>query len=785
MASNLIGALRVSLSADTAAFEKGMNRAERQAKASGTAISKALGGIKAGLAGLAAGVSIAAITDIAKRALDYASALGEVSQQLGVTTKDLQVFRYAATQAGISQEEMDKALARLTKTMGDAQAGSKSAAAAFGAIGISVDDLKGKNAGEVIRLLADGLSKIPNAANRAAIETAIFGRAGQKLDTLLAGGSGAIDALARAAEDLGLVLSDEQIQKADQTADKLAELKTVLEARIAGVVSDNTDAIMALANGLLFLADSAGKAIIAFSNFSNVQGFRSGDMSAVNRLAGSKPGRQALIGELDQKLQQNAKDRATGRGRRTSYLGGLIETTTPADAASDAKLDAEFKALTRLRNSALNLDRKLGAGASAPPPSAGGDVNQFLAGGGGKKRGGGKSAEQLQRERERLAEEALRNTQRFESDVAAAQSRILDARSQLADGLYEQLDFERDQLQIAHEQALSQLKSDTDLTEARRAELVALEEQQYILEADIINKRENVAREQEAASLIESRLRLEQDIVGSQTSMARTATERRALEMRLLDLQYKEEEARLKTVTLRNGANAAEVQAAQNRLAALPTLKGGQAQNIIKGTMGPMESYLDSLPRTAAEVNEAMENVAAGGISSIVDGLADAATGARSLGDVFSNVAKQIIADLIRIQIQKAIVGGITSALGGIFGGGSVSGVGLGESALSGAASLQLPKLAGGGVIVGGTGGIDTNLLSINGMPTAMVNRGESIRVEPNNDNSRGGNTYQFSGNLLTPEFWAEIQMMDASAAAQAQQGALSSFGRGQRRRLA
>jgi hypothetical protein len=49
-----------------------------------------------------------------------------------------------------------------------------------------------------------------------------------------------------------------------------------------------------------------------------------------------------------------------------------------------------------------------------------------------------------------------------------------------------------------------------------------------------------------------------------------------------------------------------------------------------------------------------------------------------------------------------------------------------------------LPGLAKGGTITG-MPGIDTNLLSINGMPTARVNTGEQIRIEPNNDNSRGG----------------------------------------------
>ena len=122
----LIGALRVSLSAETAQFEAGMKRAQRTANQTRSQFQKAFGGlggiVKAGFAGVVSGVSIGLIVQGVKAALDYAGSLGEVSQQLGVTTKDLQVFRYAAGQAGISQQEMEQGLGRLTKAMGQAQA---------------------------------------------------------------------------------------------------------------------------------------------------------------------------------------------------------------------------------------------------------------------------------------------------------------------------------------------------------------------------------------------------------------------------------------------------------------------------------------------------------------------------------------------------------------------------------------------------------------------------------------------------------------------------------------
>lgn len=244
---------------------------EAQARATSAKIGSAFStvGKVAGLFG--ASLGIAELAGAATRALDYASSLGEVAQQLGVTTKDLQVYRYAATQVGIEQDEIDKGLAKLTQTLGQAAVGAKKPEAAFDALGISVRDTSGhvKTAGQVIPEIAAALKGVTDPAQRAAVEIALFGKTGQKLDTLLSGGRGQIDNLREAAERLGLVLSDRQIQNADDAADKLAAVKQVLEARIAGVVADNAESIVGLANSLEVLvgkAERAGAAWVAFKN---------------------------------------------------------------------------------------------------------------------------------------------------------------------------------------------------------------------------------------------------------------------------------------------------------------------------------------------------------------------------------------------------------------------------------------------------------------------------------------------------------------------------------------
>ncbi|MCH9835531.1 phage tail tape measure protein, partial [bacterium] len=206
--------------------------------------------------------------------LEYASSLGEVSQQLGVTTDALQEYRYAATQAGLSQDEMDQALAQLTRRAGEAASGTKAQAEAFEKLGISVRTANNEMipTGDLIPMIADGLQKIESPAQRAAILMDLFGKSGQKLEPLLSGGSAAINNLRNAAYELGIVLSSQQIQNADDTADKLAAVKTVLEANIAGAVANNTGAIIALANALGQIVVMAGRAAEAFRRFKLSQG---------------------------------------------------------------------------------------------------------------------------------------------------------------------------------------------------------------------------------------------------------------------------------------------------------------------------------------------------------------------------------------------------------------------------------------------------------------------------------------------------------------------------------
>lgn len=258
---SLIGSLAVSLSLETAAFQKGATLAEKRAQKMQSKMSGIASSLKGFGAALAGSLAVGAVTSAISRGLEYASSLGEVAQQLGVTTSELQKYRYMATQVGLEQGEMDAGLAKLTRTMGEAQQGSKPIAEAFGRLGISIEELRGKSADQVMHMVAEGLKGVADPAQRAAIMVDLFGRAGQKMMPLLAGGSAGLNQLSEAYKRLGIEISPESIAKADDAKDKMASLKQVLEGRIAGVVAENAGSIVKFTDALGSLAIGVIKAV--------------------------------------------------------------------------------------------------------------------------------------------------------------------------------------------------------------------------------------------------------------------------------------------------------------------------------------------------------------------------------------------------------------------------------------------------------------------------------------------------------------------------------------------
>ena len=172
-------------------------------------------------------------------ALKAAGDLGELSQQLGIGTTALQTYRFAATQAGVEQSNLESAISTFTRTVGDAAAGGAKQLAFFNELGVGILDANGRlrDTEEILLDVAEALSLIDDPARRAALEVDGFGKSGQKLDTILADGRDGIQEYREEMERLGLYLSDEQIRNADRATDAFAKLRYEIDLMIQRIAT--------------------------------------------------------------------------------------------------------------------------------------------------------------------------------------------------------------------------------------------------------------------------------------------------------------------------------------------------------------------------------------------------------------------------------------------------------------------------------------------------------------------------------------------------------------------
>lgn len=291
-------------------------------------------------------------------------------------------------------------------------------------------------------------------------------------------------------------------------------------------------------------------------------------------------------------------------------------------------------------------------------------------------------------EAERAIEAELRRRQSFENELANLAGAEIDARQALITSAEEIAKLELDAIEVArakYDDNLNALVEQKKLTAEEAGQLRAINEERAKLRTELVKRREDErkfrmaeADRQRAAEFQGAVRGDEASILQGQLDLARTQQQRREIELRLLDLQFEEEKARndyligyyerlrtqegISESELAEAKAAAEIAALRN--ASLDQRRGQAQQGAAQSTAGPLESYMQSIPSTADEINEALESVAAGGLATFTDALTDAIVNFQSLGDVGLAVLQQITAALVRMAIQQLVVNTLAKTFG-------------------------------------------------------------------------------------------------------------------------
>lgn len=255
MAGSVIGALRASMTLETAAFDKGIDRSKTKLRQFDADTRKMAGGVsslgrelgaglgpvgtvldKIGAAGLVAGVGVGAAVAAfqgMQSALRFADDLDATATKIGITAEQFQELTFAAKENDITTEALSQSLQGLNVALGAYKAGVGDAKVkkVFEALGITPESLKDvKNAADFLPMLANKIQGLGSVAERVKIAKMM---GVEDLVPLLSKGGDEIDRLAAKARDLGLVMSNDLTTKAADANRELEVMGDYISAHLS------------------------------------------------------------------------------------------------------------------------------------------------------------------------------------------------------------------------------------------------------------------------------------------------------------------------------------------------------------------------------------------------------------------------------------------------------------------------------------------------------------------------------------------------------------------------
>lgn len=179
-----IAKLSIDLEARLAGLQQGLDKASHLAERSAARIDQAFGAVKTSLAGLGAGLSVGAFATWLRVTSEGVDQLNDLADATGASVENLSALEDIAVRTGTSVDTMGDAVIKLNKALADAKPGSDQAAA-FSALGVSVQELKALDPAEAFQRVAIALRGFADDGNKARLVQELFGRSLREVAPLL------------------------------------------------------------------------------------------------------------------------------------------------------------------------------------------------------------------------------------------------------------------------------------------------------------------------------------------------------------------------------------------------------------------------------------------------------------------------------------------------------------------------------------------------------------------------------------------------------------------------
>ena len=174
--------------------------------------------------------AVTALTTLSVKSAETADELGDQASKLGMSVEALQEWNYVAKLLAVDNEELQKAFTKTNSLLGDLASGNTSSATeALTKLGITYDDLKGKNVDEAFEIIRNALANLEDETLRVGIANDIFGeKIGTDLQQLLSASSTEIDNFKNECQELG-VITEKEVEASAKFNDELDKVKQELQ----------------------------------------------------------------------------------------------------------------------------------------------------------------------------------------------------------------------------------------------------------------------------------------------------------------------------------------------------------------------------------------------------------------------------------------------------------------------------------------------------------------------------------------------------------------------------
>lgn len=201
---------------------------------------------------------------VQQASMDYAQSVAQMAQETGMSIEAVQALDYVATQTGTDMDKVSSAMTSLQRAMASAASGTGETYQLFRQLDVAITDSNGdmRDTTQVFFDVIGALGQMTNSTEESQAALKIFGDSAKELNGMIEQGTSGIASMVAEFNDLGLAVSDEDIQSLVEAQKSIDEMKASFMAAAAELMATFAPAINAVMNFLTKLSPETKQIIM-------------------------------------------------------------------------------------------------------------------------------------------------------------------------------------------------------------------------------------------------------------------------------------------------------------------------------------------------------------------------------------------------------------------------------------------------------------------------------------------------------------------------------------------